>query len=268
MALAENGGARVTAALQDPPGPIVRTEAQQAANENGFRLNERWQGPWGSWRSATAPATLWIAGAGHYNGPWYVATDHPGVIAECGLPSTEIEGPGLARFILASRAALQSGIGRIYQLAASLPNGPMHSFHERLRQFPSATEAESIVKRRIGQDIFREALMQYWQGRCPLTGITDEALLRASHIVPWAECENDAERLDVHNGLLLSALWDAAFDRGLVSVADDGKLLYRDCLSPASRARLEFGSVQTLNVLTSQHRVNLARHRRRHGFSE
>ena len=49
----------------------------------------------------------------------------------------------------------------------------------------------------------------------PLTGITDEALLRASHIVAWADCETDALRLDVHNGLLLSALWDAAFDAGL-----------------------------------------------------
>src|SRR3977135_1680410 len=69
--------------------------------------------------------------------------------------------------------------------------------------------------------IFRDALMDYWGGRCPLTGITEPALLRASHIVPWAECD-DAQRLDVHNGLLLSALWDAAFDAGLISFADDG----------------------------------------------
>lgn len=74
---------------------------------------------------------------------------------------------------------------------------------------------------RIGQDVFRDALMDYWGGRCPLTGIADRALLRASHIVPWAEC-SDERRLDVHNGLLLSALWDAAFDQGLVSFADDG----------------------------------------------
>ena len=33
----------------------------------------------------------------------------------------------------------------------------------------------------------------------------------------------DALRLDVHNGLLLSALWDAAFDAGLISFADDVK---------------------------------------------
>jgi hypothetical protein len=29
----------------------------------------------------------------------------------------------------------------------------------------------------------------------------------------WPRC-NDEQRLDVHNGLLLSALWDAAFDSG------------------------------------------------------
>ena len=39
-------------------------------------------------------------------------------------------------------------------------------------------------------------------------------MLRASHSVPWAACASDAERLDVHNGLLLAAHWDAAFDAG------------------------------------------------------
>jgi hypothetical protein len=38
--------------------------------------------------------------------------------------------------------------------------------------------------------------MDYWGGRCPLTGITEPGLLRASHIVPWANC-TDEQRLDV-----------------------------------------------------------------------
>jgi hypothetical protein len=97
---------------------------------------------------------------------------------------------------------------------------------------------EGLVER-IGQDLFRDALTDYWSGRCPLTGITDPALLRASHIVPWAEC-CDAQRLDVHNGLLLSALWDAAFE---ISFADDGtafgkgKLAATASLPPASALR-------------------------------
>lgn len=73
---------------------------------------------------------------------------------------------------------------------------------------------------------------------CPLTGITDAALLRASHIIPWAACESDAERLDPDNGLLLSALWDAAFDRGLVTFTDDGAPLFHQTLSASARAQL------------------------------
>jgi predicted restriction endonuclease len=114
----------------------------------------------------------------------------------------------------------------------------------------------------VGQDIFRQALMKYWNGRCPLTGITDPALLRASHIVPWSECESDAQRLDVHNGLLLSALWDAAFDAGLVSFYDDGRVLRSPALSPAAAARLEIESTNPLR-LTDGHRANLVQHRAR-----
>ena len=100
-----------------------------------------------------------------------------------------------------------------YALGVSLPDAPLREFETRAADLPRATEAERLVVLRIGQDIFRASLMDYWQGRCPLTGISDRPLLRASHTIPWSECESDAERLDVHNGLLLSALWDAAFDR-------------------------------------------------------
>lgn len=99
-------------------------------------------------------------------------------------------------------------------------------------------EAERLVMQRIDQDIFRARLMDYWQGRCPLTGISDSALLRASHIVPWAECESDAERLDIHNGLLLSALWDAAFDRALVTFDEQGRPEFSISLSEPARAEL------------------------------
>jgi predicted restriction endonuclease len=92
------------------------------------------------------------------------------------------------------------------------------------------------VVQRIGQDVFRDALMDYWGGRCQLTGITDAALLRALHIVPWAEC-SDEQRLDVHNGLLLSALWDAAFDKGLVSFADNGTPLPWPASEPSRLCR-------------------------------
>jgi hypothetical protein len=128
------------------------------------------------------------------------------------------------------------------------------------------TEVERLVVQRNGQDIFRAALMDYWGARCPITGITDPALLRASHIVRWAECE-DAQRLDVHNGLLLSALWDAAFDTGLVSFAEDGTTLASPELSVAARTALGIERAPRLTNLRDTHHPNLAAHRARHGLS-
>jgi hypothetical protein len=103
-----------------------------------------------------------------------------------------------------------------------------------------------------------------WRMRA-LTGITEPALLRASHIVPWADC-TDAQRLDVHNGLLLSALWDAAFDRGLISFADDGTPLASPELSETARKALGIATVPPLTELRDAHRTNLAFHRSRNGF--
>ena len=94
------------------------------------------------------------------------------------------------------------------------------------------------------------------------------ALLRASHIVPWAECETDALRLDVHNGLLLSALWDAAFDAGLISFADDGTVLRSPKLTSEAAAALNLDSAAPLAPLTDLHRQNLASHRARYGFEQ
>jgi predicted restriction endonuclease len=114
---------------------------------------------------------------------------------------------------------------------------------------------------RVGQEIFRKALMDYWNGTCPLTGITDPALLRASHIVPWAECETDSLRLDVYNGFLLSSLWDAVFDAGLISFKNDGTPLVSSALSVNALRALRLNELPVLKGITPAHDLMLARHR-------
>jgi hypothetical protein len=83
--------------------------------------------------------------------------------------------------------------------------------------------------------------------------------------VPWSEC-NDEQRLDVHNGLLLSALWDAAFDQGLVSFADDGRPLASPQVGGVARKFLALDTAPALHGLRDAHRANLAIHRARHGL--
>jgi hypothetical protein len=217
-------------ALENPPGFVVRTEAQKAAWDNGFRLEQDVEHGWLRYTSTTAPGSVWIAGASQ-RGPWLLSIDHAGVSAELStLRSAHVGGPGIASFMFETLTQLHAALDRVYRLAVSLPDVPLSRFRAKTADLPRATEAERLVIQRIGQDIFRDALTDYWGGRCPMTSITDPALLRASHIVPWSEC-SDEQRLDVHNGLLLSALWDAAFDKGLVSFADDGMPLASPQLS-------------------------------------
>jgi len=62
----------------------------------------------------------------------------------------------------------------------------------------------------------------------------------------------------VHNGLLLSALWDAAFDRGLVTFYDDGRPVFSPNLSAVARAELRWHAPIPL---TDKHRTRIAWHR-------
>lgn len=250
--------------LQIPPGFVVRTEAQQAAWDKGFRIERGIVDGWIGYASTTAPGEVWIA-AGGDRGPWFLAVTHPGVITEFGPPTAPSE-LGRTAWVWGALRELHDALDRAYRLAVSLPDAPLETFASRIRGLPQATEIERLVVQRIGQDVFRAALMAYWGGSCPLTGITEAALLRASHIVAWADCDSDAHRLDVHNGILLSALWDAAFDRGLVSFADGGHVLVSPALTESARQALRLEGTPTVQGFTSAHRVNLARHRNRHGF--
>ena len=249
--------------MSDRLSAAARSEIEQAASRNGFPSEAVVEGEWLRLRS---PWTRHEILAGHDGSRFLVAMRSPTIARELegeGLVAVEpTAGNAYACFAAADATRLHALLQRIYQLARSLPPEPLVAFEARTRDLPRATEAERLVVQRIGQDVFRESLMEYWGSRCPLTGITDPELLRASHIVPWAECESDAERLDVHNGLLLSALWDAAFDRALVSFNDDGSVLAGHELSATARAALGVDSAPKLR-LADGHRGRLARHRAR-----
>ncbi|MCW2479361.1 HNH endonuclease [Candidatus Symbiopectobacterium sp. NZEC135] len=79
----------------------------------------------------------------------------------------------------------------------------------------SGKEKTTIVKARVGQQLFRKRVLDAYENRCCLTGLEEPMLLVASHIRPW---NNAVEhRLNPSNGLCLSSLHDKAFDRGLIT---------------------------------------------------
>ena len=109
---------------------------------------------------------------------------------------------------------------------------------QALKQFGLATEPEkpsideegksssglgedrtALTTVRRGQDFFRAAILSSYNSRCCITGLSIPTLLIASHIVPWRD--DTANRVNPRNGLLLSALHDKAFDKGIITINDD-----------------------------------------------
>ena len=86
------------------------------------------------------------------------------------------------------------------------------------------------AKHRRGQEYFRRMILANYGGRCALTGIDVPQLLLASHIIPWSDNSHKKERLNPCNGICLSALYDKAFDKGLITISPDD---YKVSLSSA-----------------------------------
>lgn len=148
----------------------------------------------------------------------------------------------------------------IYRLSAA--SGRKRSLDEAL-----VTEREALRTARVGQGKFRMGLLDRFQRCCPMTGIADPDMLLASHIIPWAHCRSDAERLDVENGLLLSALWDAAFDSRRVSFSPQGAALVAKDADQALIVQLRGAPCLLLHdaVLTHPVQARLAEHRKAAG---
>jgi putative restriction endonuclease len=80
------------------------------------------------------------------------------------------------------------------------------------------------VKARINQGFFRKMLLATYETQCCVTGLNIPDVLRASHIVAWSDDEEN--RLNPANGLCLSATYDAAFDRHLISFDEDYRMIF------------------------------------------
>lgn len=157
---------------------------------------------------------------------------------------------------------------RASQLANSLPNQAVDNYETELKSAlalipPSAkgTEVERMVRQRIGQDAYRKAMLDYWGNSCAVTGLQMPEVLRASHAKPWAECETDAERLDVYNGFLLTANLDALFDRFLISFDEAGKIIISNAISDSQRSTLNINQGMQLRWLSVEHHSYLEYHR-------
>jgi putative restriction endonuclease len=96
------------------------------------------------------------------------------------------------------------------------------------------TDVARVVRARRVQSFFRAAVLTSYNSRCAISGIALPELLVASHIMPWADSVE--RRADPRNGLCLNALFDRAFDRGLITVDADLRVVVSRRLKEGTRS--------------------------------
>ena len=116
---------------------------------------------------------------------------------------------------------------------------------------------EVIIRQRVNQNVFRTMILNNYNDQCAITGISDSRLLIASHIIPWAEREDT--RLNPENGVCLSALYDKAFDKGLITIRPDDYTIMispslRETLSQASYSE-HFGKYENHKIILPEEHV-------------
>lgn len=242
--------------------PLERTRLEKALADHGFDLTPALDGDWLVGRSTLHP----IAVSLRQNTDVSITirtrdADLRAALAWEGIEAAGGDGVESWDFSCPDYQAFYHALGRYTALARSLPNRVAERFTAATVKLPTTTEAERLVVQRIGQNLFREALIDFWQGRCAVTDLDVVPLLRASHIKPWAACASNEERLDVFNGLLLAPHLDALFDGGWITFADDGGMLVSGALGEDSRNKLGLRSWTGLVHVSKPHRPYLEYHR-------
>jgi putative restriction endonuclease len=243
--------------------PAVATRLEKVAVDNGFDLDLGRVGQWLYFGSTQAPLRIWLTAPDDLLCVAALSMGHVATgLEEFGDPvGAPLPGGAAAARAVAGFAELHRLVRRAFQLSRTLPDALLQRFELQTAGLPRATEVERLVVQRVGQEIFRQGLLEYWQGRCAVTGLVIPELLRASHIKPWAACETDAERLDVFNGLLLSPNLDAAFDRGFITISAKGDVVVSQNLRENDRLALGLAVSLAVKGLTSAHETYLPFHR-------
>lgn len=248
--------------------PLQRTLIEKAGNDNGFEHV-----------LSSAGDVVTLASARHRSQVTVTAlaegfairfqTATPTLLPEL-LRSFQPSAGADGVFCVPTLADLAILLRRAASLSQALPNQAVRDYHVTVAQAFEAmsaeargTEVERLVRQRVGQERYRDALLTYWGGACAVTGVTVTEALRASHAKPWAECADDAERLDAFNGFLLVANLDALFDRFLISFDDTGHLLTSARLSPSAFHGLGIRPDMMLRWIAAEHQPYLQWHRSR-----
>ena len=121
-------------------------------------------------------------------------------------------------------------------------------------------ERKSTVMTRLRQSDYRRNLLNYWGGRCAVTGCGLTDILIDSHVKPWSKCETNRESISKYNGFLLTPNLDRLFDHGYITFDDDGRIIISKNVPQSDYETLGIHSEMRLRRIEQEHRSFLAYH--------
>ncbi len=93
-------------------------------------------------------------------------------------------------------------------------------------KIPEGKDREAIVKQRINQSFFRNAVLSSYNNKCCISNLACTDLLEACHIADWSE--NIENRLNPSNGICLNILFHKAYDKNLIGISPDYDIYVSD----------------------------------------
>lgn len=103
------------------------------------------------------------------------------------------------------------------------------------------------TRARVGQGKYRKELLKQCPF-CPITTISDDRILIASHIKPYKK-SNSVEKIDPYNGFIFTPTFDILFDKGFMSFTDDKKIMLSPFLSKMTYSKIGISENKTIELL-------------------
>ena len=107
---------------------------------------------------------------------------------------------------------------------------------KEISKLEKTEEGTTLTRARKGQGKYRQELLNLCP-YCPITMVSDDRVLIASHIKPWAK-SNNTEKIDPMNGFMFTPTFDYLFDRGFLTFTKDKRTKLSPFLSKMTYSKL------------------------------
>jgi len=135
---------------------------------------------------------------------------------------------------------------------------------EEIAQLEKEKDGLTLTKARKGQGKYRQELLNLCP-YCPITMVSDDRLLIASHIKPWAK-SNEIEKIDPYNGFMFTPTFDYLFDRGFMTFTKDKRIQLSPFLSKMTYSKLGISDNKIIHQLPLEKREEYMEYHRKEIF--